>query len=643
MTRLIRDANKLGTGDTYAMNSLPQVMALLKKEVKNLQTLTGELRTTNKSGRPGFCYLHPGILAARIYLKQENRTSEYKLFKWAEPMSSAAWLLGKEYPTAFIDTALKLLFQNHAHDDICGCSVDKVHSDMLYRNSEVNTIADDVTRRSLRHIVSNIDTSENQPDDMFITVFNSMPYARSEMVKTVIDLPQESKAAAVALRDANGALRPFHVVSEKETSISVPQDGHTRQFPVRRLTGYLHTSTPATGFEVLQVVEQKARDARKKIAASSTLLENETLRVAIKSNGTFDLTHKPSKRVFRDQHHFSDIGDNGNAWIIKCMKGDAPITTLKSKATCKLLVNNPDIAQVEIRVTMKLPKGLLANGEKRSDKTVSTTVTSVITLAAGSLRVDIATSFVNESEHHRFRAMFPSDLATGVSYGEMPFDVTKRNIALPADADKWVDRPSPNFPHVNFMVVQDGTFGLSVINHGMPDYEVVDDKRRTVALTLIRGFAQGDLLAKEKWGEKGAQCLGMHSCRYSVMPFAGTWDAAGVAEQAYAHNVALHVVQHGCSAKGDLPKRTSFVAVDPTVLVMSALKRSEDGASLVLRLFNPTDRAVSGSATFFRPIANARKLTLNEDLVETLKPTRNEVKIKVKAKEIYTLAVKLAK
>jgi alpha-mannosidase len=643
ITRLIRDANRLIKQDRMVHNSLPKVMEILKKEVKNLQTLHGEMRLTNKSGRPGFCYLHPGILATRIYLKQENRKSEYKLFKWAEPMASVAWLLGAHYPSAFLEEAIKTLFKNHAHDDICGCSIDKVHSDMLYRFSEVNTLADDITRRSLRTIVGNINTSTHGSDDIFLTIFNPLPFGRTETIKATIDMPVESTIKKIALRDDRGAVRPFHIVSQQETSVPVPHDGHTRQFPVRRFTGYMHADVPATGYETLTVVPDSIKDKRKKLAKSSSEVENDILKIKFNTNGTFAMTHKPSGRVFRDQHYFADNGESGNAWIIKTPATDTVVTSLKAKARLRLLINTPDIARVEVTVSLRLPERLAEGGTARSTTTKPVTITSLITVEAGSPVIDIQTSFVNNVESHRLRAMFPSDIKTEVSLGEMPFDVTPRKIALPADAAKWIDPPSPNFPQLNYMAVQDGKSGLALINDGLPDYEVVDDKRRTIATTLVRGLFQGDLLAKEKWGERGAQCTGYQECRYALHPFAGTWDKAGIAEQAYMHNVPLRTVQHGQGTMGKLPLRMSFISVRPGGLVLSALKQSEKGGSVILRLSNPTEKAIASEITCFKPIASARMVNLNEEPAGSLKPDGNSVAIQVGAKKIVTVELVLKK
>jgi alpha-mannosidase len=641
ITRLIRDANRICKGDHYLHDSLPRVMAILKKKARNLQTLTGEMRLTNKSGRPGFCYLHPGILATRMYLKQANRQSEYKLFKWAEPMAAAAWMLGEAYPASFIECAIKTLLQNHAHDDICGCSVDKVHADMMYRFSEVNTLTDDLTRRSLRSIVKNINTSRLDSDGIFMLAANSLPFDRADDVRMTIDLPAESPWKKVALQDGKGNLRPFHVIDEKETSIPVPHDGHTRQFPVRRITGYCLADAPAMGYEVLRVVEGAASDKRKNLAASVSLLENDLLRVRIKPNGSLDITHKATGRVYRDQHYFADNGECGNAWIIKRPERDTVVTTLASRAKVRILINTPDIARIRISVTMQAPARLSPDGKSRSKVLQPLEITSTITMAAGSPVLDIQTSFDNRIESHRLRAMFPSDITTAHSYAETPCDVVKRAIALPRDAKKWVDPPSPNFPQLNYMFVTDGRHGLAVINDGLPDYEVIDDRRRTIALTLVRGLFQGDLLAKENWGERGAQCLGRIESRYAIYPFAGAWEKACIAEQALMHNVPMRTAQFGQRDGGSLPLRHSFLSVAPSCLTLLALKRSEKGDGLIVRLSNPTDNAINGALTLFKPIKSAKLTNMNEEPITALSIKGNTVKFPAGGKKIVTMEIKI--
>ena len=102
-------------------------------------------------------HLLPGVLSARMWIKQENQECEDLLAHWAEPFSTWADMLQKQVgPTsgasrcrrrprtcpsrreeasiaALIDRAWRHLLENQPHDSICGCSVDTVHEEMRQR------------------------------------------------------------------------------------------------------------------------------------------------------------------------------------------------------------------------------------------------------------------------------------------------------------------------------------------------------------------------------------------------------------------------------------------------------------------------------------------------------------------------------
>lgn len=640
--RLIKDANRIFKGDKMVHDSLPATMSAIKKEVKNLKTLSGEMRFTNKSGRKGFCYLHPGILSTRMYLKQQNRISEYKLFRWAEPIASVAWLLGFEYPGTFLEQGLKMLLANHAHDDICGCSIDKVHKDMMYRFSEVSTLADAITRTSLQKIVPLIDTSSYPEQSILINLFNSQAFDRKETVKIAVDLPQESEIKDFLFEDSAGNTVDFQPVSHEDLDIAVPHDGSTRRFPACRVHGFLSASVPSMGYETLRLVEKRTPKKGTPVASSPTTLENKFFKIKIHPNGSFDVYNKKTRQTFKELHVFEDNGERGNAWIIHAPANDTVISSRTSTAKIKLLANGPISAQVRIQIPMRLPKGLTADFENRTSATKNTVITSILTLGAESKSIRLETSLDNQVESHRLRVLFPTDIATDYSLAEMPFDITKRSIKLPEDKEKWVDTPSPNFPQVNFACAVNGSRGLAILNEGLTDYEVRDDKRRTFALTLLRTFFQGSLWSTSRWPDEGYQCKGLHTFRYAIMPFSRDPIEGGVVQEAYAHNVPLRVVQTR-PLKGKYPMRASFVRLDSNQVVISSMKQSENGSELVIRVSNLGTKTVRTRLETAWPIKTARLTNMNEETIRKMKAAKNAVDLELKGKKVVTVAIKLDK
>ncbi len=75
---------------------------------------------------------------------------------------------------------------------------------------------------------------------------------------------------------------------------------------------------------------------------------------------------------------------------------------------------------------------------------------------------------------------------------------------------------------------------------------------------------------------------------------------------------------------------------------ISALKLSEDGEAIILRLYNPTEKRVRGTIDCARRIVAAEAITLEEKPEKTLKPKGTSLNLQVGPKKIVTLRLKLA-
>ena len=75
-----------------------------------------------------------------------------------------------------------------------------------------------------------------------------------------------------------------------------------------------------------------------------------------------------------------------------------------------------------------------------------------------------------------------------------------------------------------------------------------------------------------------------HSFVYSLYPHEGGWREADVVQAGYELNVPLTVVATGAH-EGALPPAQSWVTVSGEGVVVEALKRSQDGQGLILRVY----------------------------------------------------------
>jgi len=172
----------------------------------------------------------------------------------------------------------------------------------------------------------------------------------------------------------------------------------------------------------------------------------------------------------------------------------------------------------------------------------------------------------------------------------------------------------------------------------LKEYEILKDKK-TIAVTLLRCFEYVIQPASvERYSEmKGSQCPGKHIFRLSFYPHNGNWKKGGVFTEALKFNYGTGAVQAG-NGKGKLPRKLSFLKIDPPEIIMSCFKKSEDNSAYIIRMYNPSESDTAVSLYSFFRINKAEQAALEENTVKTLELTDyNRINIHIKKKEIFTL------
>ncbi len=127
----------------------------------------GEMRSAARAN------LLPGVVSARIDLKAACARAERWLERYAEPLQA---LYGGEWPEPFLRQAWRRMFQNAAHDSICGCSADQVSAQVLVRYAEAEQIGRELAERAVARIAAEV------PENAFAVV-NPSPRQRTEVVE----------------------------------------------------------------------------------------------------------------------------------------------------------------------------------------------------------------------------------------------------------------------------------------------------------------------------------------------------------------------------------------------------------------------------------------------------------------------------
>jgi len=660
---IIRRARQLiDPGDTILHSSLPAYLDKVKEAVKDedLTVLVGERRTPRALGQK--VHLYGDVTSSRTRVKQANTKTEHALQRLAEPFAVVASTAGAEYPQTLMDMAWKYLLKCHPHDSIAGSGVDQIEKDVMNRLDQARCIAEGLMRRAMGAIQLRIDNSGVPKNEIVVTVFNPSPYARSETVTMFLDLPDELGYEYYDLFDATtGQIVDHQEVSRARQMAVVRHLGDaTLEMPSDQLkVNFWAKDVPALGYRTY--VLKRADGPTGTIGSllvGARALENEYIRVEVADNGTLTVTDKATGRVFAGLNEFEDSGEAGHPWRHVAPAYDEVISSVGAPFTVSVVEAGPLSATLRVEHRMLIPtrldedqservRRLDANGDgaRRAAERKEMVVTSLVRLTQKARAIEVTTTFVNECRDHRLRACFPTHIPAKVSAAETPFDVVEREIDRP-EGSPWALSPNPTHPMSRFVDVSDGTTGLAVVTDGLREYEVTDTPERRLAITLMRAYQVELTTVSWRWERRPemelSQCPGRHEFSYRIVPHSGTWVDGRVYNEVERLAVPLEVAEVGPHG-GDLPQMMSFFSVAPADLVLAGMKPAEDGRGIVMRLFNPTDRAQNATLVAWREIREAELLSLSEEnLIETLTPAGKQVPFTATAKKIMTVRVVLA-
>ncbi len=655
LPQVVAAANRLAAPDRFLISSLPEYIARLRQSTAQRTLLKGEMRATQKTQAGS--RLYAGTLSSRMYLKQVNRRAEGRLLKWAEPFSALAWTLGAPYPVAMLHKAWQYLLANHAHDSISGTGTDQVHQDMGYRFDQSELLAAELTRTALSRVVDLIEVESAPAGEALITLFNPLPFERNEVVEVDVDLP-DGPAHGFRILDAAG-----HEVAylERDQAATIRSVQQTHGFPyrfcaVQHRVSFVAESIPALGYKAYRIEKCPTRSNARPSGAQTDddvritgdrQMENGHLRVKINRNGTLNILDKGTGQSYDQLNAFEDCGEIGDSYVHETPAHDTILTSHECQAAVEVLADNALAATMRTTLAMPLPEAVAPDKQRRCETRRACRIASTITLKKGSRRIEITTQVDNTVKDHRLRVLFPLGIQAEESWAEGPYDVLRRPVARPK-CDGWLEPFCPTHPQLNFVDLTDGSVGCTIINQGLPEYEVSEDEKRTVAITLLRAFTHKIRATQEDDPTQvTTQCLGEHTFQYAIYPHAADALEGGVLAEAYRHNYPMKVVQSwkcttGNPAGNRLPMQMSGLRITPDNLILSSMKQAENGKALVIRFFNPTWQEVDGCIRFHREIRRAAFLDLEENVLQPCPLNgKQELAVKVPPKKIITLGLSL--
>ncbi len=612
-------------------STLPAFFQEARKTAHRAAVRRGELREPSRE-RCSYLWLIPNCVSARVRIKQANDACQALLEKWVEPLVTLANLAGAEIPTSYLRVAWQHVLTNQAHDSICGCSIDQVHRDMLYRFDQARVLGEQLRHQAIGALTARGADLAKAKDEFTLTIVNPLPQPRDEVVVFDVDLPLDyptefgdgffaPRLKSFTLEDADGrpvAYQRLGMIPKTNERSRFAQFCFQSDGEFTRYTVAARVALPALGFTSLRV-RPSSRPVRRAgtLRTGPATAKNEHLAIAFQPNGTLALTDKATGETYTDLITFESRSEVGDGWFHAHSVNDEQYLSTASPAQVSVVHDGPELTAFRSTVTLTVPARYDSAAEKPAEQRVALTITSLISLRRGARVVEVETTFDNTAEDHRLRVLFPTDAAGARTYlAHEPFDLTERAIALDPQTADWQEMEQAEKPFLGMQAVGAGQRGLALLSAGgLHEGGVVDDARRTMQVTLLRSFRKTVTTGGEFDGlERGRLVY-----RYALMPFAGTLPRAEALGELAKLQAGVLTRQTGRRPSGYPPMNSgepatqSFIELQRGHLVVSAIKPAETGRGLVIRLWNPTAKPQAETIRFWKKIPKARAIKLNEE------------------------------
>jgi alpha-mannosidase len=543
---------------------------------------------------------HQGTYTTQAAMKLHNRQSEVLLTN-AEKFSSIASLYGRPYGSDALAGAWQGVLFNQFHDLLPGSGIREIYLDAAEDYEAAMAAGTHELRSSLERIASSVRPAKGKGTPL--VVFNALGWERTDLV--TVDLP-ESAPNGYVVRDEAGTVVPSQVV----------------RADARRLQMlFVADRVPATGYKVYDLTAEASAPAAP-VAAPGTTIENEFFRVSVDA-ATGLVSSIRDKRADReilaapgnDLQFLEDKPSAWDAWNIGLTGVRYPTTMRKAE----IVESGP------VRTVVRVQRDYLQPGTRKDFPTEdfpSTFITQDIVLTRGIDRIDFTTAIDWWEEKTMAKVAFPLAVSDTAATYEIPYGSIRRSTQW---RDSW-DSAKVEVPAQRWADLSQDDYGVSLLNRAKYGYDI---KGNTMRLSLLRS---------PKWPDPTAD-RGKHAIEYALFPHAGRVGSALTVRRGYEYNNPLLPVFAARSGAKSLPPAHSFVALAPPSLVLTSVKKAEDGNAWIIQWYNASDADAEGVLSLPKPPASAALTNALEEPGTALTVRGSELRVPTKARAMVTVRV----
>lgn len=464
---------------------------------------------------------HRGTYTSQAYNKKMNRYLEnyYRNVEWLTAMDAINKGDIKEAKQDELTEGWKIILTHQFHDIIPGSSINEVYKDSHVNYEKAEAIAKEIEQSVFTNIIG--------AEESTWTVINNTNWNRSDYAHIV------TEAKGQFVDEAGNVLKA--------------QETHN---------GYVVyvDNIPAMGWKVIKLVDN-----------TSNSIENNT-NVFTFADG-----------IIETPFYHVELNEAGHMTSLVDKKADRQVLAKGAKANVIQMFEDKPLAHeawdidiyyqekmrevtdlTRMEVTEKGPLHMVVRLEWNY---MNTKIKQDMTFYVEDKRIDFKTWVDFRERKQLMKVAFPVDIRSTYA----TYDVQYGNVQRPTHwntswdwarfetvAHKWVDLSERNY-------------GVSLMNDCKYGHDI---KNNVIRLTLLKSATHPDT----------EQDQGEHEFTYSLLPHEGSWVDADTEIRAYYLNNPLKV--EAGKAKEDA---YSFLNIDNKYIEVDAVKRSEDGKTLVIR------------------------------------------------------------
>lgn len=467
---------------------------------------------------------HRGTYTSQAYNKRMNRKLEllYREAEWLNALQSVVSEDWSNYRQTDLDEGWRIILRNQFHDIIPGSSIREVYEDSTIEYAQAEAIGQSVWEQSTKALVNGSEAGK-------YTIWNNASWELSELVEITIEPGMETG----------------HWINTEGKPLQAQREGDRWIIEV--------SDIPSLGYTTISfVADVNSEPLSTPFKLNESGISTPHLEIAWNEQGQLSSIY--------DKHEQRQVlanGSHGNVFQVfedKPLAHEAWDIDIYYQQKMREVIDCTSIEVIE--------NGSLRCIVQFTWSYMDSTIKQKMILHAGHRRID----FVTNVDWHEKKQLMKVAFPVAIRATEATYDIQFGNVKRPTHWNTSWDYARFETVGHQWADLSDRGYGVSLLNDCKYGYDIKDNVMR---LSLIKSATHPDPDADQ----------GEHSFTYSILPHTGDWLQGDTVRQAWSINNPLR------STMGQAEVETkSMIRLSTNTVMVSALKKSEDGQKLVVRV-----------------------------------------------------------